>query len=116
MQPIAPVVPQALTLGSTVTDSIAVTIRLVRVRDQRAVIRTVRHAITVVIVISIVTNFVAIGIEQAVRQIGDGAVTRIKLLIENEYNPDMKLRIGITGGGGGPAFTGTATSRKFSAS
>jgi len=32
-------------------------------------------------------------------QIGDGAVTRIKALIENEGNPDMKLRIGITGGG-----------------
>lgn len=31
--------------------------------------------------------------------IGDGAVTRIKALIENEGNPDMKLRIGITGGG-----------------
>jgi len=32
-------------------------------------------------------------------QIGDGAVTRIKALIENEGNPDMKLRIGVTGGG-----------------
>ncbi|MEG3617889.1 iron-sulfur cluster insertion protein ErpA [Magnetovibrio sp. PR-2] len=32
-------------------------------------------------------------------QIGDGAVARIKLLIENENNPAMKLRIGITGGG-----------------
>ena len=32
-------------------------------------------------------------------QIGDGAVTRIKQLIETENNPNMKLRIGITGGG-----------------
>ncbi|OEJ65997.1 iron-sulfur cluster insertion protein ErpA [Magnetovibrio blakemorei] len=32
-------------------------------------------------------------------KIGDGAVTRIKLLIENEGNPEMKLRIGVTGGG-----------------
>ena len=31
--------------------------------------------------------------------IGDGAVTRIKALIENEGNPDLMLRIGITGGG-----------------
>ncbi|MCW8915883.1 MAG: iron-sulfur cluster insertion protein ErpA [Magnetovibrio sp.] len=32
-------------------------------------------------------------------QIGDGAVARIKVLIENENNPDIKFRIGITGGG-----------------
>ncbi len=32
-------------------------------------------------------------------QIGDGAVQRIKVLMENENNPDIKLRIGITGGG-----------------
>lgn len=32
-------------------------------------------------------------------KIGDGAVARIKALIENEGNPELKLRIGITGGG-----------------
>ncbi len=32
-------------------------------------------------------------------KIGEGAVTRIKQLIEGEGNPDMKLRISITGGG-----------------
>ncbi|HEY9079838.1 iron-sulfur cluster insertion protein ErpA [Magnetovibrio sp.] len=32
-------------------------------------------------------------------KIGDGAVTRIKALIENEGNPDLKLRIGVSGGG-----------------
>lgn len=31
--------------------------------------------------------------------IGDGAVQRIQALIENEGNPDLMLRIGITGGG-----------------
>lgn len=31
--------------------------------------------------------------------IGDGAVQRIQALIENEGNPDLKLRIGVTGGG-----------------
>lgn len=36
---------------------------------------------------------------QEALQIGDGAVTRIKALIENEGNPDLKLRISITGGG-----------------
>ena len=36
---------------------------------------------------------------QEALKIGDGAVTRIKQLIESEGNPDMKLRIGITGGG-----------------
>ncbi|MBF0250221.1 MAG: iron-sulfur cluster insertion protein ErpA [Alphaproteobacteria bacterium] len=32
-------------------------------------------------------------------QIGEGAVARIRQLIENEGNPALKLRIGITGGG-----------------
>jgi len=32
-------------------------------------------------------------------KIGDGAVTRIKALIENEGNPELKLRISVTGGG-----------------
>lgn len=32
-------------------------------------------------------------------KIGDGAVTRIKALIESEGNAELKLRIGITGGG-----------------
>ncbi|MBL4613795.1 MAG: iron-sulfur cluster insertion protein ErpA [Magnetovibrio sp.] len=32
-------------------------------------------------------------------KIGDGAVTRIKALIESENNANLKLRIGITGGG-----------------
>ena len=32
-------------------------------------------------------------------KIGEGAVTRIKQLIESEGKPDLKLRIGITGGG-----------------
>jgi len=32
-------------------------------------------------------------------KIGDGAVTRIKTMIEDEGNPDLKLRIGVTGGG-----------------
>lgn len=32
-------------------------------------------------------------------KIGDGAVARIKQLIENEGNPNLKLRIGVTGGG-----------------
>ncbi len=36
---------------------------------------------------------------QEALQIGDGAVVRIKKLIETEGNPDMKLRISITGGG-----------------
>ena len=31
--------------------------------------------------------------------IGDGAVARIQALIENEGNPALMLRIGITGGG-----------------
>ena len=32
-------------------------------------------------------------------QIGDGAVTRIKQLIESEGKPDLKLRVSVTGGG-----------------
>lgn len=32
-------------------------------------------------------------------QIGEGAVTRIAQLIEAEGNPNMMLRVGITGGG-----------------
>ena len=32
-------------------------------------------------------------------KIGDGAVTRIKALIENEGNPNLMLRVGVTGGG-----------------
>lgn len=32
-------------------------------------------------------------------KIGEGAVTRIKQLIESEGNADLKLRIGVTGGG-----------------
>ena len=32
-------------------------------------------------------------------KIGDGAVTRIKQLIENEGNPNLKLRVGVSGGG-----------------
>jgi iron-sulfur cluster insertion protein len=32
-------------------------------------------------------------------KIGDGAVQRIKELIEMEGNPDMKLRVSVTGGG-----------------
>jgi len=32
-------------------------------------------------------------------KIGEGAVVRIKNLIESEGNPNLKLRIGITGGG-----------------
>ncbi|MBL4691878.1 MAG: iron-sulfur cluster insertion protein ErpA [Magnetovibrio sp.] len=32
-------------------------------------------------------------------KIGAGAVTRIQQLIESEGNPDLKLRISITGGG-----------------
>ncbi|MCK5547104.1 MAG: iron-sulfur cluster insertion protein ErpA [Rhodospirillaceae bacterium] len=32
-------------------------------------------------------------------QIGEGAIARIAQLIEAEGNPDMMLRVGITGGG-----------------